>query len=407
MMLGDLTFDELQTLTAEALAAPWHRLRFPDRLEQLLDQQTDKSRLRYFILAISVGLCVFELFLVSDHQLIPDMFRTALILRAVCGPAILLATILLIRHIPPGMVREGLAVFPGIVAAEAIFILFLLTHSPYRPIYLNGMFLTVVYNNTIVQARFPAAVASTIIITALLIVAMALAPGDPWPIESAQLGIVLSVGIMTLMANFQLERERRRQYLLNLREKLANDALAGHNQSLRILSEQDGLTGAYNRRALDDKLSTLLMTTKTQHQAVGLIMIDVDHFKTYNDRFGHLAGDDCLRQIATVLINTTRNRGDMVARYGGEEFVVVVINATQTAVLALAERLRGAIMAQAIAAPQNIDAVMTASFGVAYCAHSGAVTALQCTCSASALLGRADEALYAAKQGGRNRVCAE
>ena len=404
-MVGDLTFEELQALTAKAMAAPWYRLRFPDRLEQLLNRDTDSARLRYFILAITVGLLLFVSFLISDHQLIPDVFPTALMLRAVVGPPIVLISILLIRHTKPGWLREAVAVFPGIVAAVIILVLFLLTRSPFRADYLDGMFLIVVYNNTITQARFPAAVGLTLVVSLLVVAGLVLAPEEPVPIKSAQLGIVLSVGIMTLMANFELERERRRQYLLNLREKLANDVLESHNRNLRVLSEQDGLTGAFNRRSLDINLPEMVRTSKAQGQAIGVIMIDVDHFKAYNDGFGHLAGDDCLRRVAAALIGTTRNKGDMVARYGGEEFVVVLTNAPEMAVNALAERLRKAVIAQEIPTPGPAGGVVTASLGLAQCGHQTPEGPMQCTCTPASLLGRADEALYAAKQSGRNRVC--
>ena len=132
---------------------------------------------------------------------------------------------------------------------------------------------------------------------------------------------------------------------------------------------------------------------------LSLIMLDIDHFKLFNDRHGHLAGDDCLRQLGALLKNGARRAADTTARYGGEEFVVVLPETDPAGALALAEGIRRSIEALAIPVGGEAAAWVTVSLGV--------VTIYPDTCLAAGeqAVALADEALYAAKAGGRNRTC--
>lgn len=127
-------------------------------------------------------------------------------------------------------------------------------------------------------------------------------------------------------------------------------------------------------------------------------MIDIDFFKAYNDAFGHLAGDDCLRKVAVKLKEKANRPSDLVARYGGEEFAVVLPNTDIRGAEAVAESLRAGIEALAISHPSSsISAFVTISLGV--------TTSPGNVCpEANLIFGRADCALYKAKQNGRNRV---
>jgi diguanylate cyclase (GGDEF)-like protein len=131
---------------------------------------------------------------------------------------------------------------------------------------------------------------------------------------------------------------------------------------------------------------------------LAVIMIDVDHFKAYNDHYGHQAGDDCLRQVAQALASTVQRANDLLARYGGEEFVVVLPALTGKQALQVAERLLAAVAAQSIPHAKNSAApVVTVSIGVAY-----GTPELNAQCAD--LLAEADALLYQAKHQGRNRV---
>ena len=152
----------------------------------------------------------------------------------------------------------------------------------------------------------------------------------------------------------------------------------------------DGLTGLFNRRHFDEALRSALSFAGRQGQPMSLILLDVDHFKSYNDSLGHLAGDDVLRTVAEVLRSHSRAH-DVVARYGGEEFALVLPATDACGARILAERLRAAI-----ASHHWPHRPVTASFGLA------TTTAL--VPDALAMIAEADLALYASKARGRDRV---
>jgi len=198
----------------------------------------------------------------------------------------------------------------------------------------------------------------------------------------------------------RLEIEKQKTELEQLYKQLqqANRELEAANQELiamnTLLSQAaitDSLTGLRNHRAFQESLLSLVQMAERYSQPLSLIMLDIDHFKQFNDRFGHPAGDELLRQVASVLRQSARAY-DVVARYGGEEFAILLPNTDLQEALRVAERLR-----QQIAAIQNPHAPVTASFGVATYRHRSAP---------ATLLYEADSALYEAKRRGRNRVCA-
>jgi two-component system chemotaxis family response regulator WspR len=168
---------------------------------------------------------------------------------------------------------------------------------------------------------------------------------------------------------------------------------------LRRLSHTDALTGVANRRGFDDALAAAWERACAARGAVAVILCDVDHFKAYNDTYGHPAGDACLRRVAQVLSEAGLVHAGQCARVGGEEFAVLLDDGEPArAALALAEAMRRAVEALAIAhSASSTRAVVTASFGV------GHVFAVPGT-DASMLLAATDRALYAAKHRGRNCV---
>lgn len=176
--------------------------------------------------------------------------------------------------------------------------------------------------------------------------------------------------------------------------------LARINAQLRTLSQSDGLTGVANRRLLDGSLLAAWQEARARGGDVALVLIDIDHFKEYNDACGHLAGDDCLKRVAHALEAEARAANALVARYGGEEFAVLVADPAQTDVRALAEVLRARVASEALPHPASpIAPVVTVSVGVA-------VLTPGATLEPALLIDAADHALYRAKQAGRNRACA-
>lgn len=180
--------------------------------------------------------------------------------------------------------------------------------------------------------------------------------------------------------------------------KKTEQALQEARRELEELSYQDGLTGVANRRMLDLVLDREWDTARRERKPISMLMLDIDHFKPFNDHYGHLAGDDCLRRIARLLVSAGRRPRDLVARYGGEEFVLVLPDTDSEAAQQVAERVQALIAAENIAhVAAGEDSVVTASIGV---------TTLMPTAvgNSDELIARADRQLYLAKTGGRHRI---
>ncbi|MBZ5592934.1 MAG: diguanylate cyclase [Acidobacteriia bacterium] len=169
-------------------------------------------------------------------------------------------------------------------------------------------------------------------------------------------------------------------------------------EKLRKLSIVDGLTGIANRRNFDDEIARAWRRAQRESSSVALIIADIDHFKSFNDRYGHLAGDDCLRRVAEVLALSVKRPFDLVARYGGEEFAVLLPDTTEAGAEQVAEGMRKAVEGLNIANPHaNATRRVTISAGVAAAVpNAGSQPA--------GLIAVADGCLYRAKREGRNRV---
>lgn len=185
----------------------------------------------------------------------------------------------------------------------------------------------------------------------------------------------------------------------NLERRVAERTaqLEDANRRLAALSMTDGLTGLANRRHFDEVLRREQARSARVGQPLSLIMLDVDHFKRYNDHYGHQAGDACLIRVAHALRDGMRRAGDLVARYGGEEFSIVLPDIDAPEALQIGMALRGAIEELGIVHAGAPAGKVTISIGVAVQPAPGAA-------SADALLRLADAALYGAKDAGRNCV---
>ena len=166
---------------------------------------------------------------------------------------------------------------------------------------------------------------------------------------------------------------------------------------LNELAELDGLTGLSNRRTLDIYLDRIWRQALRDKQAVAIAMIDIDHFKKYNDRYGHAQGDAALRAVADVIAHHARRPLDITARYGGEEFAVVWFHPSASELPRMAEVMTKAVAALGMAHADSEFGKVTISVGVALMTPAGGQ-------SSAELLKAADAALYEAKHQGRNRV---
>lgn len=185
---------------------------------------------------------------------------------------------------------------------------------------------------------------------------------------------------------------------IEAREKAEAELLAAKNK-LEALAHLDGLTNIPNRRYFDERLETEWRRARRAQLPLGLLMIDIDFFKQYNDNNGHGAGDECLKQVAVALTGALLRPADLVARYGGEEFIALLPETDAQGLEEIAERLRQAIAALNLPHPHS-KAASHVSISV------GGATLTPCRDGdPTPLLGSADANLYRAKEAGRNRVC--
>jgi diguanylate cyclase (GGDEF)-like protein/PAS domain S-box-containing protein len=180
--------------------------------------------------------------------------------------------------------------------------------------------------------------------------------------------------------------------------KRAETGLLELTAQLRLLARTDGLTGLLNRRSFDEELDKEVARTRRSGLPISLIMIDIDRFKLFNDRYGHPAGDDCIKKVASVLRRAAKRTTDLAARYGGEELCLILPDTDEAGAFALAEQLRLAVRALAIEHAASEKGVVTISLGVATYSDT------ELARSAEALVAWADEALYTAKGAGRDRA---
>jgi len=170
------------------------------------------------------------------------------------------------------------------------------------------------------------------------------------------------------------------------------------NKELQKLSFMDGLTEIANRRYFDEILEKKWQRVKRNKTSLALIMIDVDFFKAYNDTYGHVAGDECLKMIAGILKASTKRATDLVARYGGEEFIVVLPDTDVAGAAMVGETVRVNVEKLGITHRNSpISDRVTISVGIAVVGAAWDIVPMD-------IIAAADKALYQAKQGGRNKI---
>lgn len=222
-----------------------------------------------------------------------------------------------------------------------------------------------------------------------LVIDVALAVDDvmePWVQRVALIAPVTLALFLSVMAQIVLFRREMR--VRGIYEK-----------QIEAQAQTDGLTGIANRRTFDETLEREWQAARREGKPLSLLFLDADHFKRYNDRYGHQEGDELLQLLAQALKKKARRPRDLAARYGGEEFVVLLPRTTSLRAMAVAETIRRAIAELAVPHADNEGGIVTVSIGVA--------TAIPAAGDASAsLVEAADAAVYRAKEAGRNRVAA-
>ncbi|WP_380170975.1 diguanylate cyclase [Kineococcus sp. DHX-1] len=366
---------------------------FEADLEREFRVVRNASRSRWFVPTALLGLVFFDLYVLIDLALAPQVLALSLGLRlGLVTPVALVGLWLRGRRIAA---RPGSRVDVPLVAGAASLVVGVLAvvqrsaPGALGGAYFAGALIVVVFFSTLLRNDVRGAVAVLATLVAAFGSGQWFVGSDPVAIQATALLAVAVSGLFGLVLAGTLEESERARFLAERRER----RLAAEREELIAALAQaavrDELTGLLNRRGLLDRVATQPATAG----GAGVLLVDVDHFKELNDRFGHLEGDRCLTLVADALASACRPT-DVVARFGGEEFVVVLDgehgqDAGEVDVQLAGERLRAAVRACALPHPRG--GVVTVSVGAARGEWEAALAA-------------ADEAVYAAKAAGRDTV---
>jgi diguanylate cyclase (GGDEF)-like protein len=402
----DAARDELEK-ASDGIERAWSPLRFPVQLERQFELDGARARLKYFAIAAVIAFVIFNGFLLTDYLLAGDVFWLAVKVRmgffAPFGLALLSLLSIgrewILRTWSTRM-KEGVIVLSGVLAAASLGYITSASQLATSQLYHAGLAVVIAYGNLVQRLRFRYAVVFSALVVAIHIMGLLTLPTYNPRLTVPLLAMILASAVFTLMANHALERDERRLYLLRLSQQYVLKQLEDVRLRLQTMSRIDALTGMFNRRHFHDYVQQVWQRAQHGCEDVAIIMLDVDHFKLFNDRYGHQAGDDCLVMVAQAMKACLRQPGDMVARFGGEEFIAVLPQTDLVVAQAIAERVRQAVSALRIPhEASSAAAVVTVSVGVAsWAVQSGQL--------AAELIKAADDALYRAKSDWRNRVMA-
>ncbi|WP_248795555.1 sensor domain-containing diguanylate cyclase [Pseudomonas sp. MWU13-2105] len=219
-----------------------------------------------------------------------------------------------------------------------------------------------------------------------------------WRRESLSSFVISSVLLLTLgLLGYRLIKIMSRQIQAQKELQHSERAYIAANKALGQLALEDGLTGLSNRRKFDLFIDSEISKAKRKPDDLALILIDIDLFKKYNDHYGHVQGDECLKSVSTIIKRNITREGDLAARYGGEEFAIVLSNTDYVGAFIIAEKIRTEVERSAIQHCESPAKVVTISIGISALSGSTADTPEH-------LIDIADKALYVAKSNGRNRT---
>jgi len=285
----------------------------------------------------------------------------------------------------------GLLVF---TAGLGVIIMSSYLPTAYKPIYEQGLLLVIFYGYTMNKLLLKPAILAGLAITAVYFICAYYIFSTPTEYLVTSLYFQISTNVFGMFSVYFMQKATFHEYL-------KTQSLQNHNKSLIHQSETDGLTGIGNRRYFDQRFQQLFENEIRNHQFMSVLLCDIDFFKNYNDTYGHLKGDDALKQVAKILANQLSPDQGILARFGGEEFILVLFNHDYQATEAFIDTIQNEIKKQAIEHKSSETAdYLTLSFG--FVIHN-----LENTAPSHAfqqLINRADKCLYLAKQQGRNRT---
>ncbi|MBC8128964.1 MAG: diguanylate cyclase [Rhizobiaceae bacterium] len=373
---------------------------FPKPLEERFEEDRRDKRIAHLRISIVLGLVIYNLFNLTDAILIPDIAHFSWAIRLlILTPGAVALLWLLGQPFLPARWREW-----SVAAAMTAFslgplLLFHLSEAELHTLVLTQIILTLFFASSVLQLRYDLAAIVYLVNFAATAAAIVLVKDVSIELAGVFLAYAACASIFGFVCNLSIERSVREAYLLSLQERLRSDGLREDRNKLAVLSATDWLTGTANRRSLEDQMARI-WADPIRRAETAVILLDIDHFKRFNDFYGHQVGDDCLRRIAALLVSACERPGVFLARYGGEEFAIVIEEMTEADATAFALDICRTVARSRIAHRGRQDGLdmVTISLGVARLGDDSSVV------DVDRLFAAADEALYAAKRLGRNRV---
>lgn len=386
------TQEDSQTLAEveQTIACGVGTLRFSRELERRYEADTLHQR-RRFITAVGIGGgLIYNLYLLSDWLMLRDMFFYVAIGRLCVITPMFIGLLLLIQRMTSRRALETTAAVATVLSSLMPMVVMTYSESPHQLHYQLGMLLVMVYCTMIQQLPFRYATVATLSMLGIQLVTTYVADFADFLTWQANALLFVSTVALLLMSSYFLERGARLSYLFALRGRLL------HVQLMEV-ARTDALTRLFNRRYLDELVSSIWERSRETPTNVAFILLDIDHFKSYNDNYGHPQGDSCLKLMSQVIQQNAQQHGAVAFRYGGEEILILMVNTDVSQAKALAEIMKAALATLKLPHPaQGEGALVTISLGVA-----AAVAPLA---TADQLINAADVALYAAKHAGRNCI---
>jgi len=384
-----------QSLQGPELSKQLNRLRFEPSLEQAFQQEHLPSRRQHVLWCTGFGALTLLVGLFDDASLLPDLAPLLQWLRPLIA-AMLMASAVWARFSPTLTPRRLESLVTAQVASVAVFVLWASTSSeaPTAVTHSVSLFLVLIYSGVVVFQRFAqAAPLGLICMAAYPLLVQAHSPEGSL-ILGENIKLVWIVGCLSLLGNYAFERHERHVFWLRQQSLHQRLNLEGLRQRLKRQSSLDALTGLSNRRHFDE---TLREWSQRDQRPLSLLMVDVDHFKAYNDRHGHLQGDQCLRTISGLLADHARRLQGLAARVGGEEFAILLPHCEPEDARFMAQALCTAVRGEAMVhAAEIAGPFVTISVGVSTLGPLD-------NFSGAELYAQADAALYQAKSRGRNQ----
>jgi len=383
------------------LAGPRGKLRFSPEIEARYHAQAVETRARHAFWAGLVALMALNLLLLANvfsREIIAQVGTRAQIADHLTSTIPSLGLLFLVRRSrEPWAIDLYMASGCLLVTIGALLLNHVLTPQT-RLFDAFTLVLIPIAGNIALPMSFDVAVGVSSIVAAAFSADVVARAEFSATAQQSLILVFLAGTVLTLVANYRFEHAERTNFLMLLRESLRNADVVRANEELSTASRTDFLTGLANRRDFDARLAEVLEASRREGRPVMALIADVDHFKLYNDRLGHLQGDKCLQSVAEAITESLRAGRGFAGRFGGEEFAIVLPGVDAGRAGPILEDIRASVAARRIAHPGlGKDRFLTISIGAA--SMNPAYPE-----DAASLLGRADEALYRAKRGGRDRA---